>query len=908
MKRLVSRFALLFFFFFSLVSGGFSAQVKYFKNYRIDERNYSVIGIDSLSSAAAERAICNKFVYDESGRLKLIQGEAYGLIFFDTKEKVAKIVFTYSDSSLIRKFYDKNDRPMKNKEGGVFGEEIRFTENGYYRYFLDSLNQRITNSSHIFFILTTLDDRQNTIFQRYFDKNNQPIKNEKGVYQTLIKYNAQNQPIEIKFLDLNGRLMLNYLNYAILAMKYNPISSEPVELRFFDTKGKPAAIFPAGMAYLKKVNGEEKYFDSKGEPVEIISGNRFEARKSDQINYDLVVKLDTRDLLLNILSESAHMLSFLPKDIFIDKSALAERVREYNRRWHAKLDSLKSTGKIFQQGKKFFLFTSYGNETELANQIALSSEQEIREKMRTLFLASDKAGYERLDKYADVAARACYGALKVDEIIFFQWEDVLFCVNPYYERSGGKRSSLIEDLVIDFEKIPLTEKINHVFFENVSVKNYNPRAYFSDTKFYFSYCIVNGNTQRRTFKIFVKPAQTLNDQVLFYKYLKTALLGCEIDTLTMYMWSGDSKWPLRGYPSFIHNFYKCKIKFGNFLAGSYKMPGIKPIENSLKFINSEIDELRIEGELTDLRFDNTRVNNFYSNNIRSVTRKLQFINSSFESPLNFPYIKLSPSATFEMINTSYQGYMKFPWQQLKDKIVIETEKDRLKTYGNLYNLLKSNYNAFSLIKDADECYFYWKQFERRNFWDFYWLEPNTHWYNPLDVARAIGLMIFNHVNYFSCGYGVKPLWIFPFTLFIVGFFALIYFFMPTRISNLEEHLIARDKVASKLRKLELKQIKEIFKDDEFNFRKKKQDLIEDIVSSMGTDELMQRLDLMPKSRYNLDFFWYCFYFSFSTFTTIGIGDWYPSGKLNKALVMIEGALGWLCLGLFITTYANILLR
>jgi len=214
----------------------------------------------------------------------------------------------------------------------------------------------------------------------------------------------------------------------------------------------------------------------------------------------------------------------------------------------------------------------------------------------------------------------------------------------------------------------------------------------------------------------------------------------------------------------------------------------------------------------------------------------------------------------------------------------------------------------SLIEDADECYFYWKQFERKNFWRLYWKEPYHHWYNPFDIAKAAGFMIFNHVNFFSCGYGVKPLWIFPFTLFIVSFFALIYFLLPTRISNLEEHLMSRDKVTQKLRTMKLSEIRGVFQVEEFNFKQKKQGLIEDIISSMGTEELLEKLNLKPKSRYRLEFFWYCFYFSFSTFTTIGIGDWYPAGKLNKALVMVEGALGWLCLGLFITTYANILLR
>ncbi len=132
--------------------------------------------------------------------------------------------------------------------------------------------------------------------------------------------------------------------------------------------------------------------------------------------------------------------------------------------------------------------------------------------------------------------------------------------------------------------------------------------------------------------------------------------------------------------------------------------------------------------------------------------------------------------------------------------------------------------------------------------------------------------------------------------------------MPQPISNLEEYLLIENKVKKKLRLLPAEELNELFADEDFDFDKHKQDLIEDIVSSIETEEIMNKLEPEGQSRFNWNFFWSCFYFSFSTFTTIGIGDWYPSGKMNKATVMIEGALGWLCLGLFITTYAYVLLR
>lgn len=238
----------------------------------------------------------------------------------------------------------------------------------------------------------------------------------------------------------------------------------------------------------------------------------------------------------------------------------------------------------------------------------------------------------------------------------------------------------------------------------------------------------------------------------------------------------------------------------------------------------------------------------------------------------------------------------------------DPEIQTLKDVHTMYSQLKSINEFNGNWDEADAFYYEWKQIERRYFWKDFWKNRNKQWYNPLHLFESILYNSFNWLNWFSCGYGVKPLWIFPFAFFIVVVFAIIYFFVPQKISNLEEHLISKDKITKQLRNMDKEKIKELFQEDDFDFGTHKQDLIEDITSSIGTDELAEKLNLSPKTKYNFDFFWHCFYFSFSTFTTIGIGDWYPSGKLNKAVVMVEGALGWLCLGLFITTYANILLR
>ncbi len=55
-------------------------------------------------------------------------------------------------------------------------------------------------------------------------------------------------------------------------------------------------------------------------------------------------------------------------------------------------------------------------------------------------------------------------------------------------------------------------------------------------------------------------------------------------------------------------------------------------------------------------------------------------------------------------------------------------------------------------------------------------------------------------------------------------------------------------------------------------------------------------------------FYDALYFSMTTFTTIGYGDWYPKDHYRMAAVMIEGLVGWLLLALFLVTLANVMIR
>ncbi|MCD4817436.1 MAG: potassium channel family protein [Candidatus Cloacimonetes bacterium] len=39
-------------------------------------------------------------------------------------------------------------------------------------------------------------------------------------------------------------------------------------------------------------------------------------------------------------------------------------------------------------------------------------------------------------------------------------------------------------------------------------------------------------------------------------------------------------------------------------------------------------------------------------------------------------------------------------------------------------------------------------------------------------------------------------------------------------------------------------------------------------------------------------FWSYFYFSFTIFTTISLGDWYPKNNKGRFMIMVEGSFGW----------------
>jgi len=360
------------------------------------------------------------------------------------------------------------------------------------------------------------------------------------------------------------------------------------------------------MSSERKINNRRKYFDIKNNPIIVTSDARFKTSEPDLINYDLVVKLNTQDLLENIVSLAVQTSQTFSYDINIKTNIIDSLMLRYYQRWHSTLDSLEKVEKIFQDGRIFYDFSSSGKEVKLTNDLTLMPEDSIKLKLKKLFLLTDKTSYNTLNEYFDPAARFCYGQLKINEIVFFQWHDILFCVNPYFEYRGGGTQEQVEKITIDFEKIPISKEINHVFFEGVKVINYSPRAYYGNTKFYFYHCLVNYG-KSYYLKYLVEPKETSNKQLIIYKNAEFTFTNCIFDTLAIYMGSGDSKWPLRRYPSFSHHLFQCELNTCIIQAAKYlPTPVTQPVENNLEFIQCDIKKLEISGKFTSLIFEDTK--------------------------------------------------------------------------------------------------------------------------------------------------------------------------------------------------------------------------------------------------------------------------------------------------------------
>ena len=211
----------------------YANNIKYYKNYSINEQDYSVVPEELLSKEQALETICNKFIYNDQGKLIQIEGFAYGLNFTDTYEKVNKIRFEYKENAIIKYFLNGDNEPLQNATNKVFGEKVEKTENGYMLYFLDVDGENTTNTNNIYSIVRKKTQVNNTVISAYYDKNNNLVKNNFGVYQVQKTYNTSGLVTKIRYLNIDGKLMINNDNYAGRKNTYNS-NGKLVEINYFD--------------------------------------------------------------------------------------------------------------------------------------------------------------------------------------------------------------------------------------------------------------------------------------------------------------------------------------------------------------------------------------------------------------------------------------------------------------------------------------------------------------------------------------------------------------------------------------------------------------------------------------------------------------------------------------------------
>jgi uncharacterized protein YjbI with pentapeptide repeats len=242
------------------------------------------------------------------------------------------------------------------------------------------------------------------------------------------------------------------------------------------------------------------------------------------------------------------------------------------------------------------------------------------------------------------------------------------------------------------------------------------------------------------------------------------------------------------------------------------------------------------------------------------TGDASFGDANFTGDASFENANFTGYATF--MDANFAGYANFGDVDFTgDAIFTYTEFDLVvftwTTFTNVY-LIETDYNQmnveWSTLKDALDFngLAYIKLIKNfREMQQFEEADAAYYQYRRLSQKNkkwSDSSKLMDVVAWLSCGYGVKPR-----RPLIGGFILIIVFALVYKLGN-------------GIRRLKLKE--------------------------------------NGDSRVS---FWDAFYFSVTTFTTVGYGDWYPIDRYRIA-VMIEGILGWLLLALFIVSLASVMIR
>jgi hypothetical protein len=331
--------------------------------------------------------------------------------------------------------------------------------------------------------------------------------------------------------------------------------------------------------------------------------------------------------------------------------------------------------------------------------------------------------------------------------------------------------------------------------------------------------------------------------------------------------------------------------------------------NSVNITHCNVDNFIIKGECNKVHLSYSIVNDIELPNTppnatpfiiieTTFPFQLEMIENTISQNLKFYPQKISQKYGFILDNNIFENGIDFDWQVLKEANLNVSDGDnKAERMTLLYSTLKSNLLRRNRHQEADDCHYESKEYQRKN----YFKDSNTDFFSK--TAKTM----FYYIDWISTGYGTKPLRIFPYSIIVILIFAFIYFLKPDSIENLHEIMRLDKLVKYKLKSLPLEELKKKFASIKVEDIDNKDELINYIFIKLKTRKIV-KLAKMPILKDRLTQLWTCIYFSFCTFTTIGVGDWYPRSNFSKLLVILEGALGWISLGLFITAYGNLLLR
>ncbi|MDP8322903.1 MAG: potassium channel family protein, partial [Candidatus Stygibacter australis] len=313
--------------------------------------------------------------------------------------------------------------------------------------------------------------------------------------------------------------------------------------------------------------------------------------------------------------------------------------------------------------------------------------------------------------------------------------------------------------------------------------------------------------------------------------------------------------------------------------------------------NSVIENLEIFGRKDNiLILEENTLKNLTINRPNNLILKSNNIEKKFNLQ---PSLNDSINNNITLEDNEFQEGINFDWDVLKTmNLNVSEGPNKAERMISMYSTLKKSLRRRNRLDDVDDCHYASHDYLRKN----YWKDSDAGFLNRIFKT------LFYYVDWISTGYGTQPLRIFPYALVVIFVFAFVYFLKPDYISNLHEHIEFENIIKNKLSILTMDELRFKFKivegeDEQLD----KMKMIEKIIFELPRLEII-KVAKLKFIKNKIILFGNCFYFSFCTFTTIGVGDWYPRNILSKCLVMIEGALGWISLGLFITSYGNLLLR